>query len=48
VDLPLESWHNHFAAIQAVDQAVGLFLGGEEHDGAVSFQLQISLHAILG
>jgi len=27
VNLPLESWHKHFAAMQAVDQAVRLFLG---------------------
>ena len=27
VNLPLESWCNHFAAMQAVDQAVRLFLG---------------------
>ena len=48
MNLPLENWHNHFAAIQAVDQAVRLFLGflGEENDGAVTFQLQICLNAI--
>ena len=27
MNLPLESWHNHYAAIQAIDQAVRLFLG---------------------
>ena len=51
VNVPLESWHNHFTAIQVIDKAVRLFigfLGGEEHDGAASFQLQIHLHAVSG
>ena len=48
MNLPLERWHIHLAAIQAIDQAVGLFLGflgGEENDGAVSFQLKMCLNA---
>ena len=51
MNLPLESCHNHFAAIQVVDQAVRFFSrvsGGEKHDGTASFQLQICLHAVLG
>ena len=47
MNLPSESWHNHFAVIQAVDQAVRLrstvsrVYGCEEHDDADSFQLHM-------
>ena len=27
MNLPLESWHNQFAAIRVIDQTVGSFLG---------------------
>ena len=51
VNLPLKSWHNHFAAMQKrlIKQLNCLKgSGGKKHDGAASFQLQICLHAVLG
>ena len=45
----LESWHNCFAAIQAIDQTDGMFLGflgGVENYGVVSFELQVCLYTI--